>query len=239
MPDNRQQRRAQAARGVSAAEHPHPDPMRPVYIGFGILILLVFLIFGGYRFKQTQDIKAAYATPTPGPNASSKPIKLADGGTVGKPALASFDEKSGGTGQPIDDIKCEASEQVTLHVHSHLALFVKGKQVQVPPFIGMVPNAQQSVTCLYWVHIHDGSGIIHVEAPEIRNYSLANFFHIWGMDLNANQVGPFSGPVTAFVNGAKYDGDLGAIPLSAHQQITLEVGTPVVPPPNYTFPPGD
>jgi hypothetical protein len=36
----------------------------------------------------------------------------------------------------------------------------------------------------------------------------------------------------------KYDGDLRAIPLAAHQQIVLEVGTPVVPPPNYVLPAG-
>jgi hypothetical protein len=56
--------------------------------------------------------------------------------------------------------------------------------------------------------------------------------------LERNNVAGFSGPVAAFVNGTKYDGDLRAIPLGAHQEIVLEVGTPAVPPPNYTFPSG-
>ncbi|MDP9018830.1 MAG: hypothetical protein M3N19_10970, partial [Candidatus Eremiobacteraeota bacterium] len=94
--------------------------------------------------------------------------------------------------------------------------------------------------CLYWLHTHQGGdGIIHVEAPEIANYTLGNFFHIWGMSLSPRGVATFKGPVTAYVNGMKYDGPLGDIPLQAHTQITLEVGTPLVPPPNYAFPPLD
>jgi len=51
-------------------------------------------------------------------------------------------------------------------------------------------------------------------------------------------VGSLTGPVTAFVNGTKFDGNPSDIPLTAHQQITLEVGT-VVPPRNYAFPPNE
>jgi len=45
--------------------------------------------------------------------------------------------------------------------------------------------------------------------------------------------------VSAYVNGSPYNGDLRSIPLVSHQQIVLEVGKPVVPPPNYVFPPND
>jgi hypothetical protein len=65
------------------------------------------------------------------------------------------------------------------------------------------------------------------------------FFDIWGEPLSSNQVGPFKGPVTAYVNSQPYTGDLRAIPLRSHQRITLEVGQPVVPPPTYLLPPGD
>lgn len=130
-----------------------------------------------------------------------------------------------------------ATIMVALHTHSHLSLFVNGKQLQIPQYIGIVPTGERTV-CLYWIHTHDPSGVIHVEAPEIHEYTLGNFFDIWGEDLRSDQVGPYHGPVTAFVNGGKYDGDVAQIPLRAHQQITLEVGTPVVPPPNYSFPVG-
>jgi len=211
--------------------------MRTIYMGLAIAIALIVIAFGALRFKQNRDYANALATPSPGPNATQKGIPLSDTGqSVGKPAFAPGDNKGGGAGGLVDGIQCEATEQVTMHIHSHLALFVNGKQLQVPQFVGIVPTGSNGA-CLYWVHTHDPSGIIHVEAPELHQYTLGNFFDIWGEDLRRNQIGPYQGSVTAFINGAKYDGDLAQIPLRAHQQITLEVGTPIVPPPNYAFPP--
>ncbi|PZR58450.1 MAG: hypothetical protein DLM50_02915 [Candidatus Meridianibacter frigidus] len=211
--------------------------MLPVYLGFAAAIVLIFLIFLAMRLKAQHDAGVAVATPTPGPNATQSPIPLRDGASLGKPSLAPGNEKGGGFGAAVDSIECQTMEQARMHVHGHLALFVDGTQIEVPRYIGIVPS--ESGTCLYWLHTHDGSGILHVESPEFRQYTLGNLFDIWGEDLSRSHVGPFAGPVTAFVNGAKWSGDLGAIPLSAHQQITLEVGRHIVPPPNYAFPAGD
>jgi len=220
------------------------DPMTNVYIGIAVAIVVIFAAFGIFSWKTRHDLEtqvaAADATPTPGPNAKAKAIQIVDGVGFGKPAFTKGDSSDGGNGQPVDGIKCETAEQATMHVHAHLALFAKGVQVQVPQYIGFGAAAQ----CLYWLHTHDESGLIHVEAPDFNApnggpYTLGMLFDIWGETLSRTQVARYTGPVTAFVNGAKYDGDLKAIPLSAHQQITLEVGTPVVPPPNYLFPPNE
>ncbi len=106
----------------------------------------------------------------------------------------------------------------------------------------MSPTA--SGGCLYWIHTHDPSGIIHVEAGDVSPpsggpFTLGMFFDIWGQPLGSDGVGPFRGPVTAFVNGVPYAGKLADIPLREHQSVTLEVGNPVVPPPNYQLPPND
>jgi hypothetical protein len=45
--------------------------------------------------------------------------------------------------------------------------------------------------------------------------------------------------VTAYVNGARYDGEIRDIPLQSHEDMPLEIGIPVVPPRNYVFPPND
>jgi hypothetical protein len=44
--------------------------------------------------------------------------------------------------------------------------------------------------------------------------------------------------VTAIYNGKAYVGNPRDIPLTAHAQIQLEVGTPGVAPQSITFPPG-
>ena len=72
----RQSRRAQA-RGNSGTGGPQKnDPMKAVYVGFGVAILLVILLFAAFTFKQRRDAAVLTATPTPGPNASSKAIQI-------------------------------------------------------------------------------------------------------------------------------------------------------------------
>lgn len=243
MPQPSRPERRRQVRG-GAAPPPPRDPMRPVYIGVGAAILALIAVFLIFNWWQSRTVKAAYATPTPGPNASAKSTQLSDGENIGaKFFKGKFpDTAQGGRGATVDGVGCGAQEYATLHVHSHLSLFYNGKQMQVPQYIGFAPNLAGG--CLYWIHTHDGSGIIHLEAPDLSPpqggpFTLGMLFDIWGQPLSQDKVAGFSGQVTAYVNGEKYQGDLHAIPLRAHQQIVLEVGTPDVPPPNYAFPPGD
>jgi hypothetical protein len=242
MPEPSRAERRRHQRG-GAAPPPRRDPMRPIYIGIGIAVVAIILVFVGFNWWQGRSVAQANATPTPGPNASVKPIQLTNGLTLGvKFSKEKYpDGPSGGRGRTIDGISCGAQEYATLHVHTHLALFYNGKQMQVPEYIGFAPNITGG--CLYWIHTHDASGIIHIEAPDISPpqggpYTLGMLFDIWGQPLTRDGVAGLSGPVTAYVNGSKYDGELSAIPLGAHQQTVIEIGTPLVAPPNYAFPPG-
>lgn len=242
MPQPSRPERRRQHRG-GAAPPPHRDPMRPVYIGIGVAIVALIVAFLAFNWWQNRTVQEANATPTPGPNASAKPIQLANGASLGaKFVKVKYpDTAQGGRGQTVDGVGCGSQEYATLHVHTHLALFHNGKQMQVPPYIGFAPNIAGG--CLYWIHTHDASGIIHIEAPDISPpqggpYTLAMLFDIWGQPLERDDVAGFVGPVTAYVNGARYDGDLRTIRLGAHQEVVLEVGTPVVPPPYYVFPVG-
>lgn len=245
--------RAQRRRNDRKAE-PHPerrDPMVPIYVGFALALLLILGGFGIFKHVTQHQIDVdtarANATPSPGPDAKFKGVPLADGASIGATrfhpnAMGLADTANGGNGAPVDGIACETSEGVALHIHSHLALFVNGTLVQLPKQIGMA--ALSGTGCLYWLHTHDASGIIHVESPQLQSaagtaFTLGNFFDIWGQPLTRTGIAGFRGPVTAYVNGARYTGALGDIPLLSHQEITLETGTPVVAPPRYVFPPGD
>jgi hypothetical protein len=150
-------------------------------------------------------------------------------------------------GQAIDGIGCQSSEQTLFHIHAHLTIFINGQPRQVPAGIG-IPGAQATSTpngpfvdtgtCFYWLHTHAADGIIHIESPVQRTYTLGDFFDEWGQPLGASQVGPAKGHVTAIYNGKVYRGDPRDIPLTAHAQIQLEVGTPLVAPVSVTFPNG-
>ena len=151
------------------------------------------------------------------------------------------------TGQPVDGISCQTTEQTLFHIHAHLTLFVNGTPRQVPAGIG-IPSAQAQNTpqgpfigsgkCFYWLHTHAADGIIHTESPIQRTYTLGNFFDEWGQPLGPDQVGPAKGHVTALYNGQVYRGNPRNIPLTKHAQIQLEVGAPLVAPESITFPNG-
>ena len=149
------------------------------------------------------------------------------------------------TGQEVNGVQCQAGEQVTVHVHTHLTIFVNGKARVIPYGIGIpgfqaVNTAQgpfvQTGSCFYWLHVHAYDGIIHIESPSTtQSFTLGQFFQEWGVPLSKTQVGPASGPVTVFFTspGKKtgiYTGDPNNLPLGDKYQIQLDVGTPIVAP---------
>ena len=161
------------------------------------------------------------------------------------PVLAGLD--SAAQGSTVDGIRCQSNEQAVYHIHAHLAVFVDGAQRTVPYGIGIPGGTATqepsggpyvgSGTCFYWLHSHDQSGVIHIESPVQKLYTLGDYFAIWGQPLAAGQVGAAKGTLTEYVDGKRYAGDPRSIRLNAHTLIQLDIGTNVPPQP-YTFPAG-
>lgn len=175
---------------------------------------------------------------------NSSPNQIEQGTTIGSTYFPDGDTAAGGNGKLIDGINVTSMENIQYHSHTHLTLFYNGKQIAIPEGIGILsPRTVQNgfVTNgsgYYWLHTHDATGIIHVESPVPAQYTLGNFFDIWGQPLTKDNVAGFKGTVQIYVDGQPYTDDPQAIPLTSHRQITIEVGEPLVPPPNYVFPPG-
>lgn len=140
------------------------------------------------------------------------------------------------TSHPIDGIACDFTEAGTYHVHAHLAMLVDGKTVAGPP---ANTGIHFEHLCLYWLHTHDTSGIIHIEAPHRIAPTLGNFFDIWGQPLDRRRVaGHVVGPGQALrvlVGSAPYGGNPRSIPLYEHTRVTLEIGPPFVSPPSVNW----
>jgi hypothetical protein len=93
-------------------------------------------------------------------------------------------------------------------------------------------------SCFYWLHTHAADGVLHIGSPVQRSYTLGEFFDEWGQPLGPDMAGPATGPVVAIYNGQRYEGNPRDIPLNAHAQIQLEVGTPLTAPESVSFPAG-
>jgi hypothetical protein len=151
-------------------------------------------------------------------------------------------------GHSVDGISAAAAEQLQFHIHAHLTIFVAGAPRQIPYGIGIAPPLEVESTpqgrfagrgaAFFWLHTHAADGIIHIESPIERTYTLGNFFDIWNEPLGPEEVGPETGRVTAFFNGRHYLGNPRDIPLIPHAQIQLDVGKPLVTPESIRFPLG-
>jgi hypothetical protein len=214
-----------------------------------VIAIVLAATSGGSKSPQPGDGKLSLAplstlgklnpAPSPGSNGfEGVPIPSA-------PPLAG--RTAAATGSPVDGIRCQTSEQLVFHIHAHLTIFINGAQKQVPAGIGIPGSTQQQTaqgpaaaggSCLYWLHTHAPDGIVHVESPIHRIYTLGNFFDEWGQPLGPSQLGPVKGHVVAIYNGKVYQGNPRNIPLNAHAQIQLEVGKPLIAPQTITFPSG-
>ena len=140
---------------------------------------------------------------------------------------------------PIGEFRCSRPD-LTFHAHAHLAVYVDGKLRPVPSTIGTYePVIEDTRTgplvkdaeCFYNLHTHAQDGVIHFEAPQPTEFTLGQFFTVWGQPLSSTQVGRFRGPVTVYVDGRLRPGDPRSIVLTEKQTIQLDVGEDVPPVP--------
>jgi hypothetical protein len=135
-----------------------------------------------------------------------------------------------------------SAEGTVLHIHQHIDIYVDGLPVTVPADIGI--NVDQQY--LSPIHTHDTTGIIHVESPTQRDFTLGELFDVWGVRFDAHCIGGACDgngrTLTVYVNGELVTGDPRAVTLAAHQEIVVALGTPShLPSPvpsSYPFPAG-
>jgi hypothetical protein len=141
-------------------------------------------------------------------------------------------------GQPVGNIKCDASEQVATHYHAHLTLIYRGEPATIPAQTGIITDSSGNVKCFYWMHTHTDSGIIHIEAPKgyaSTQFTVGDFFKVWDQPLTSKQVATFplskGDEVKVWVDGQPYTGDPAKVVLKSHTQVVIEVGPPFTDPP--------
>ena len=129
---------------------------------------------------------------------------------------------------PVDNIYCDALEGSTEHIHAHLSIYINGTSTALPAGVGIPTNSSSgSATCYYWLHTHDASGIIHIEAPVTQPFKLGHFFDEWNQQFQSlgfpSQLLLTSG-WKIWVNGKVYNGPLAGVPLNAHDLVTIAYG---------------
>lgn len=116
------------------------------------------------------------------------------------------------------------AEGEALHIHQHLDVFVNGKPVTVPAGIGINMNAR----FISQLHTHDVSGVIHVESDQVRDFTLGQFFDVWGVRFTKDCIGGYctkgNDKLRVFSDGKPVTGDPRNLALSSHQIIAIVYG---------------
>jgi hypothetical protein len=142
------------------------------------------------------------------------------------------DTEAGGQGRVVDGVPCDKREQVAFHQHAHLFILKDGIAQPVSANVG-IPGGALLPRCLYWLHTHDRTGMIHMEAPGPKSFSLGQFFDIWGWPVTPARVVKLAvppGQLAVFVDGQPFTEDPRSIPLKNHTQVVIEIGRRVAPP---------
>ncbi len=111
-------------------------------------------------------------------------------------------------------LSCTSDPLTQFHIHPHIAIIINGATQTIPADIGL------NAVCMHPIHTHDESGVIHIESPQARDFTLGDFFAVWGKTFNQNQVLDYKAdgthsitetvngnPAQAFENTVLHDGD--------------------------------
>jgi hypothetical protein len=92
-------------------------------------------------------------------------------------------------------LSCTTDLLTRFHIHPELEIFVNGAKQEVPANIGI------TFSCMHPLHTHDTAGTIHVESPEERDFTLADFFAVWERPFSRTELLDCKGTVTMTVDG--------------------------------------
>lgn len=77
---------------------------------------------------------------------------------------------------------CTTEMATKFHIHPHLEIIINGQKQEISANIGVKP------WCMNAIHTHDSTGRIHVESPVQRDFTLDDFFYVWGKSFNKDQI---------------------------------------------------
>jgi hypothetical protein len=187
-------------------------------VGFGLLAAVVRSFHGDAPAASMPAAELTGPAPWPANDGAGLQARLT---ALGLPALA--------------------LEGTTLHIHAHLDVFVDGRRIVVPAGIGIDPYLRFYSP----LHTHDTSGVVHVESPTVRTFTLGEFLGVWGVRFGGGCLGGYcagSGAKLRVYADGRPVADPEHLPLAAHEEIVVALGTqrqlPHPIPSRYSFPAG-
>lgn len=77
---------------------------------------------------------------------------------------------------------CTLDMYTQFHIHPALTIVIDGEKRKIPKDVGITDG------CMHPLHTHDDSGTLHVESPVRRDFTLGDFFAVWGQPFDKDRV---------------------------------------------------
>ncbi len=204
----------------------------------GLTTVLAVVLTGCAAGTRTGTTQTANPTPAAlaGLASDLRPVKTGRGSAYRLGAVSGAVARRA----PVDGLHC-ATRHDGVH-GAHLELFAGGLVLPVPAGIGVAPPQRRRGVyvlggrCTYALRTFEPTGVVVID--DGASPLLADLFALWGQRLSAQRLAGFRGPVRAFVDGRRWAGVPGEIPLRRHAEIVLELGPRIPPHRAYRFPPG-
>lgn len=79
-------------------------------------------------------------------------------------------------------MSCTLDMFTQFHIHPELTIMIDGEKRTIPANVGITDG------CMHPLHTHDDTGTIHVEAPVKRDFTLGDFFAVWGQPFDKDHI---------------------------------------------------
>ena len=112
--------------------------------------------------------------------------------------------------------QCVNHDNLDSHIHVTLVTVWNGQPEFLPAGIGVTPE------CMSPTHTHDDSSTIHIEATNNQEFTVGDFFDVWGADSPASR--PNADVENVSLNGKPYTDDYRDIVFENGDRIVVAFG---------------
>ena len=112
--------------------------------------------------------------------------------------------------------QCVNHDNLDSHIHVTLVTVWNGQPEFLPAGIGVTPE------CMSPTHTHDDSSAIHIEATNNQEFTVGDFFDVWGADSPAHR--PNADVENVSLNGQPYTDDYRDIVFENGDRIVVAFG---------------
>ena len=122
-----------------------------------------------------------------------------------------------------DAIGLPPEQPIVMHTHANVQVFVHGQPETVPADIGISGNSLTSI------HTHTADGVVHMESSVQRDFTLGDFFDIWGVRLTSTCLGGYceqgADHLQVFKDGQEVTGSIRGVVLDDHSVVVVTFGS--------------